>query len=181
MYGTERLHRPVLYYESNEYLMKYTGTLCVLPKAAVAPAQSQCFSLSYDVSSATLTGHTFTFKSLCSPARASYRKQSGFCPTHMWVGMEGRTHSNLFNLRAGMARRCEPVQSFEKFLPAVLCGIHMTTQLQQCTHLHIHIRNKGTSFLLEKENAVIFLRRNIWKYCEPFKTNLHFHYLNIIL
>jgi hypothetical protein len=40
--ATEGLHRTVFCVENNEYLMKYTGTLSILPKGAVASAQSQC-------------------------------------------------------------------------------------------------------------------------------------------
>jgi hypothetical protein len=34
------LHRTVFYYENNEYLVKYTSSISVLPKDAAAPAGS---------------------------------------------------------------------------------------------------------------------------------------------
>jgi hypothetical protein len=91
----QRFHRTVFYYENNEYLMKYTGTVSIVPKGAVALAYSPCFFLKPQYDSPS---HLHVRIIPGSPARASYHKQSGFCPTR--VG-GGGPHSNLFSLALG--------------------------------------------------------------------------------
>lgn len=39
----------VFHYKDNEYLMKYTGAVCTLPRGVVALAHSQCFWLRREV------------------------------------------------------------------------------------------------------------------------------------
>jgi hypothetical protein len=137
---TERSQRIVFYYESNEHLMKYTGTMWILPRGAAA--DPQCFS-SCGENSAPANRSDLGIRIVhtrSSPARASFRKQSGFCHTHMWGGDHTATCSvyAVGWLDAGsLSTACK---EYLKRLAALLLnyGIHMTiTQLQQCTHLHI--------------------------------------------
>jgi hypothetical protein len=111
---TEWLHKKVFYYENNEYLMKYRGTMSILPKGAVAPAHSQCLSalfslkLRLEVAAVRLWhSNSFIFR---SPPRAivPHKKKWGFLPAHMLRG----PLSNLFSLRPVLARRCEYLKCF---------------------------------------------------------------------
>jgi hypothetical protein len=131
---TERMHRTIFYYENNEYLMKYAGTISIFPNGAVAPDHSKCLSA------------LFSSTAMCTlTVRPSHLNPFWFVSPHLiphtirvlpYSNVWGGTISNLFSPCAWLARPCEQVHILKEYLKCLLAvvynyGIHMTiTQLQ---------------------------------------------------